>query len=69
MRINKQQTAKTGFGLIYIYSEFFGKIISFLIYPDPFLGIIESLEMRFLKSCNYDFASFIVWNKFVNKET
>jgi len=37
--------------------------------PDLFLDIIESLEMRFLKSCDYDFASFIVWNKLVNKET
>jgi len=32
-------------------------------------GIIESLEMRFLKSCDYDFANFIVWNKLMNKET
>jgi len=30
------QTAKTGFGLIYIYSEFFGKIIDFVIHPIHF---------------------------------
>jgi len=46
------------------------KLSVFLNYPDPFLDIIESPEMRFMKkSCDYDFASFIVWNKLVNKET
>jgi len=25
--------------------------------------------MRFVKEVDYDFASFIVWNKLVNKET
>tara|TARA_B100001750_G_scaffold127413_1_gene101076 strand:- start:107 stop:256 length:150 start_codon:yes stop_codon:yes gene_type:complete len=32
------QTAKTGFALIYIYSEFFEKIPNFCIQSDPFFG-------------------------------
>jgi len=50
--------------------EFFGKTIKILIYSDPFLAIIESLEMRFMKKLHsYDFAIFVVWNKFLNEET
>jgi len=68
MRINNTNSKNRLWVNIYLLG-FFGKIISFLIYSDPFLGIIESLEMRFLKLCDYDFASFIVWNKLMNKET
>jgi len=70
MRINNTNRKNRLWVNIYLLGIFWKNYQFFLNYPDPFLDIIESLEMRFMKkSCDYDFASFIVWNKPMNKET
>jgi len=69
MRINNTNSKNRLWVNIYLLGIFWKNYQFFLNYSDPFLDIIESPEMRFLKSCDYDFASFIVWNKLVNKET
>jgi len=69
MRINNTNSKNRLWVNIYLLGIFW-KNYQFLIYSDPFLDIIKSPEMRFMKkSYDYDFASFIVWNKLVNKET
>jgi hypothetical protein len=69
IRINNTNSKNRPWVNIYLLGIFW-KNYQFFDLLDPFLEIIKSLEMRFMKkSCDYDFASFIVWNKLMNKET